>query len=154
MSGSLKPHGLQHARLPCPSLTSRVWSNSCPLSSWYYPTIQFSVTPFSSCHQSFPSIRIFFNELALHICWPKCWNFSIGPFNEYSGLISFRIDCIDLLAVQGTLKSLLQHHNLKASILQCLVFFVALIPHFYLTTRKTIALTIQIFVGKVMSYLS
>ena len=100
----------------------------------------------------FPSIRFFFsNESALLIRWPKYWNFSYSPSNEYSGLISLRIDWFDLLAVQGTLKSLLQHHSSKASILQCSAFFMIQFSHPYVTTGKTIALTIWTFVGKVMS---
>ena len=132
-----------------------VCSNSGPLSWWCCPTISFSVAPFSSCPQSFPAIRVFSNESVLHIWWPKFWNFSfiISPSNEYSGLISFRIDGFDLLTVQGTLKSLLQHHGSKASILQCLAFFMVQLSHPYMTTGKTIALTIQTFVGKVMSLL-
>ena len=103
----------------------------------------------------FPSIRVFSNESFLHIRWPKYWiiSFSISPSNEYSGLISFRIDWLDLLAVQGTLKSLLQHHSSKASILQCSVFFIVQLSHPYMITGKTIALTRQTFVGKVMSLL-
>ena len=103
----------------------------------------------------FPSIRIFCNESALHIRWPKCWSFSfsISPSNEYSGLTFFRIDWFDLLAVQETLKSLLQHHNLKASILQHSTFFMVQLSHQYMTTGKTIALTIWTFVSKVMSLL-
>ena len=103
----------------------------------------------------FPSIRIFSNESVLRIRWPKYWSFSfsISPFNEYSGLISFRIDWLDLLAVQGTLKSLLQHHSSKPSILQCSAFFRVQLSHPYLTTGKTIALTRRTFVGKVMSLL-
>ena len=101
----------------------------------------------------FPSIRVFSNESALHIRWPKYWSFSISPSNEYSGLISFRIDWFDLLAVQGTLRSLLQHHNLKASILQHTAFFMVQLSHLYMTTGKAIALTIQTFVGKVISLL-
>ena len=95
------------------------------------------------------------NELAFHIRWPKFWSlsFSISPFNEYSGLISFKIDKFDLLAVQGTLKSLLQHHNSKTSILQCSVFFMVQFSHPYMTAGKIIALTIWTFVGKVMSFL-
>ena len=101
----------------------------------------------------FPSIRIFSNESVLCIMWPKYWSFSfnISPSNEYTGLISFRMDWLDLLAVQGTLKSLLQHHSSKASILQCSAFFIVQISHLYMTTRKTIALTRWTFVGKVMS---
>ena len=103
----------------------------------------------------FPSIRVFSNESALHIRWPKYWSFSfsISPSNEYSGLISFRMDYLDLLAVQGTLKSLLQHHSSKASILWCSAFFRVQLSHPYMTTRKTIALTRLTFVGKVMSLL-
>ena len=103
----------------------------------------------------FPSIRVFFSESILHITWPKYWNFSfnIGPSNEYSGLISFRMDWLDLLAVQGTLKCLPQHHSSKASILQCSAFFIVQFSHPYMTTGKTIALTRLTFVGKVMSLL-
>ena len=103
----------------------------------------------------FTSIRVFSNELALGIRWPKYWsfNFSISPSNEYSGLISFRIDWFDLLAVEGTLKSLPPHHSSKASILQCSALFMVQLSHPYMTTGKTMALTIQAFVGKVMSML-
>ena len=99
----------------------------------------------------FPSVRVFSNESALHIRWPVYWRFSISPSNEYSGLIPFRIDWFDLLEVLGTLKSLLQHHDLKASILWCSAFFMVQFSHSYITTGKTIALTIQMFVSKVMS---
>ena len=101
----------------------------------------------------FPSIRVFSNGSVLHITWPKYWSFSfsIGPSNEYSGLISFRMDWLYLLAVQGTLKSLLQHHSTKASILQCLAFFMVQLSHPYMTTGKTIPLTRRTFVSKVMS---
>ena len=103
----------------------------------------------------FPRIRVFANESVLRIRWPKYWSFSfnISPPNEYSGLISFRIDWLDLLAVQGTLRSLLQHHSSKASILQCSAFFIVQPSHPYMTTGKTIALTKQTFVSKVMSLL-
>ena len=103
----------------------------------------------------FSSIRVFSNESALCIRWPKYWRFSfnISPSNEYSGLISFRMDWLDLLEVQGTLKSLLQYHSSKASILQCSAFFLVQLSHPYMTTGKTIALTRQTFVGKVMSLL-
>ena len=103
----------------------------------------------------FPSIRVFSNELDLHITWPKYWSysFSISPSYEYSGLISFRISWFDLLAVQGTLKGLLQHHNSKASILQHSVFLMVQLLHLYMTTENTITLTIWTFVGKVMSLL-
>ena len=103
----------------------------------------------------FPSIRVFYNESVLHITWPKYWSFSssISPAKEYSGLISFRMDWLDLLVVQGTLKSLLQHHSSKASILWCSACFIVQLSHAYMTTGKTIALTRQTFVGKVMSLL-
>ena len=106
-------------------------------------------------HSIFHSIRIFSSELALHIRWPKysSFSFSISPSNEYSGLISLRIDWFDFLAVQGTLKSLLYHHSLKASILQCSAFFMVQLSYLYMTTGKTIALTIWTFVIKVMSLL-
>ena len=103
----------------------------------------------------FPSIKVFSNESALHIRWPKYWSFSfsISPSNDYSGLISFRTDWFDLLTVQSTLKSLLQHHSSRASILWCSAFFMVQLSHSYTTTGKTIALTIQTFVSKVMSLL-
>ena len=103
----------------------------------------------------FPSIRIFSNESVFHIRWPKYWSFSffISPSNEYSELISFRIDWLDLLVVKGTLKSLLQHHSSKASILKCSAFFMEQLSHPYITTGKTISLTIRTFVGKVTSLL-
>ena len=103
----------------------------------------------------FPSIRVFFSELALHARWPKNWSFcfSISPSSEYTELISFRIHWLDLPAVQGTLKSLLQHHNLKASILQHSAFFMVQLSHVYMTTRKTTALTRWTFIGKIMSLL-
>ena len=239
MSDSLQPHGLQHARPPCPSPTPRAYSNSCPLSRWCHPTISSSVILFSSYLQSFPasksfqmsqffttmlvcipnlcqfssvqslsrvrlfatpwiaarqaslsitnsrsslrrtsiesvmpsshlilsspllpssifpSIKVFSSESALHIRWPKYWSFSfnISPFNEYSGLISFRMDWLDLLAVQGTLKSLLQHCSSKASILRHSAFFIVQLSHPYMTAGKTKALPRQTFVGKVMSLL-
>ena len=117
VSDSLWPHGLQHARLPCPSPTPGACSNSCPSSWWCHSTIS-SCCPLLLLPSIFPSIRVFSNESVLCIRWPKCWSFSfsISPSNEYPWLISFRIDWFDLLAVQGTLKSLLQHHSSKASI--------------------------------------
>ena len=154
MSNAVRPHGLQHARLPCPSLSPRACSNSCPLSQWCHPAISFS-GPLLLLPSIFHSIRVFSNEPALRIRWPKCWSFSfsISPSNEHPGLISFRMDWSDLLAVQGTLKSLLQHHSSKASILQCSAFFIVQLSHPYMTTGKTIALTRRTFVGKVMSLL-
>ena len=103
----------------------------------------------------FPSIRVFSNKSALHIRWPKYWSFrfNISPSNEHSGLISFRMDWLDLFTIQGTLKSLLQHQSSKASILQCSAFFTVQLSHPYMTTGKTIALTKRTFVGKVMSLL-
>ena len=152
MSNSLQPHGLQHPRLPPP--TPRAYSNSCPSSQWCHPTISFLIIPFSSCLQSFPSSGSF-------------------PMSQFfiSGGQSFRVSVLasvppvniqdwfplwctgDLLAVQWTLKSLLQHHSSKASILQCSAFFIVLHSHPYVTTGKTIALTGWTFIGKVMSLL-
>ena len=111
-SDSLRPHGLQHSRLSCPSPTPGACSDSHPLSQWCHPTISSSVIPFSSCIQSFPA-SVFSSESVLHIRWTKYWSFSfsISTSNEYSGLISFRIDWFNLLAVQRTLKSLFQHHD-------------------------------------------
>ena len=153
MSNSLRPHELQHPRLLCLSLSPWVCSNSCPLCQWYHPTISSSVIP-SPLALNFSQHQGFSNESALHVKWPKYWSlsFSISPSNEYSGLISFRMDWFDL-AVQGTLKSLLQHHNSEASVLQCLLFFMVQLSHLYMTTGKTIALTIPTFVSKVMSLL-
>ena len=151
VSNSLRPHEPQHARPPCPSPTPRV-----------YPNLSIeSVMPSNHlilCHpllllpSIFPSIRVFSNESALLIRWPKYWSFSfkISPSNE---LISFRMDWLDLLAVQGTLNSLLHHHSSKTSILRCSAFFIVQLSHPYMTTEKTIALTRQTFVDKVMSLL-
>ena len=150
---TLWPHGLQHARLSYPSPAPGAWSNSCPSGWWFHPTISSSVVPFSSYLQSFLSIRVFSNDSDLCIRWPKYWSFSISPSNGYSGLISFRMDWLDLLAVQGTLKSLLQQHSSKPSILQHSAFFMVQLSHAYMTTGKTIALTKQTFIGKVMSLL-
>ena len=113
---------LQHARLSCPSLSPKACSNSYPLSQWYHPIILSFFVPFSSFLQSFPASGSFLMSV-LRIRLPKYWSFSISPSNEYSGLISFRMDWLDLLAVQGTLKSLLQHHSSKASVLWCSAFF-------------------------------
>ena len=148
-------HGLEHSRLPCSSPSPRACSNSCPLSRWYHPTISSSVICFSSSLQVFPSIKVISNELALHIRWPKYWSFifSISPSDEYSGLISFRIDWFDLLAVQATLKSLLRLHSSKASVFRHSAFLTVQLSHPYMTTGKTIALTRWTFVGKVMSLL-
>ena len=155
MSDSLQLHGPQHARLPCPSPNPKVCLNSCPSSRWYHPTISFSVFPFASCLQSFPVLGSY--QMTQFIA---SGGQSIGVSastsvlpNEYSGLISFRIDWKDLLAVQGTLKSLLQHNSSKASILQHSAFFIVQLSHPYMITRKTIALTRQNFASKVMSLL-
>ena len=148
MFNSLWPHGLQHTRLPCPSPTPRTDSNSCLWSWWCHPTISTSVIPFSSHPQSFPASWSFQMSQFFCIRWPKYWSFSfnISPSSEYSGLISFRIDWWDLLAVQEILKHLFQHHGLKALILQCSAFFIVQLSHPYMTTGKTIALTRWTFV--------
>ena len=109
--------------------------------------------PFLLLPSIFPSIRVFSNESALHIRWPKYWSFTISPSNEHPGLIYFRMDCLDLLAVQGTLKSLLQYHNSKASILRHSAFFIVQLSHPYMTTGKTIALTRRTFVDKCLCFL-
>ena len=150
MSDSLRPHRLQHARLSCPSLIPRACSNSCPSSWWCHPTIS-SCHAFSSCLQSFPASASFPMSQFFTSCDQSTGAISLS--NEYSGLISFRMDWLDLLAVQGTLKSLLQHHTSKASILRHPSFFTVQLSHPYMTTGKTIALTSWTFVGKVMSLL-
>ena len=154
MSDSLRPHEPQHARAPCPSATRGL------------PKLMSieSVMPSNHlilCHlllllpSIFPNIRVFSNESALCIRWPKycSFSFSISPSNEHPGLISLRMDWLDLLAVQGTLKSFLQHHSSKASILLCSAFFIVQLSHPCVTTGKTIALTRWTFVDKVMSLL-
>ena len=140
MSNSLRSHELQHARSPCPSPTPGVHPDSRPSSQWCHPAISSSVVPFSSCPQIPPSIRVFFNESTLHMGWPKYWSFSFSiiPSKEIPGLISFRMNWLDLLAVQGTLKSLLQHHSSKASILWHSAFFTVQLSYPYMTTGKTI----------------
>ena len=153
VSSSLWPHGPQHIRLPYPLLSPGVCSNSCTWGRRCCLTISSSASHFSSCPQSFP-LSGYFSMSALHIRWPKYWSFSIRPSEECSGLTSFRIDWFDLLAVQGTCKSLLQHHNLKASVLWCSAFFMLQLSYLYMTIRNTIVLTIWTFVGKVMSLLS
>ena len=164
MSDVLWPHWLKHARLHCPSPTPRVCSNSCPLSRWCHPTISPSVVPFSFCFQSFPASRSFpmsqlftsgeqsIGASASASVIPKTeWIPNESKWiPKHSGLTSFRIDWFDLLAVQGTLKSLLQHHSSKASILWHSAFFIVQLSHPYMTTGKTIALTRCTFVGKVM----
>ena len=130
------PHGLQHARLLCPSSTPEACSNSCPLSWWCHPTILSSVIPFSSCLQSFPASGSF--PMSQFFA-SRGQSIGASASNEYSELISFRIDWLDLLAVQGTLGSLLQHHCSKASILQYSAFFMVQLSHPYRTTGKTIS---------------
>ena len=154
MSDSLQLHGLQYTSFPVHhQLLERPQAH-----------VHRVVMPSNNlilCHpllllpSVFPSIRVFSNESVLHIRWPKYWSFgfSISPSNEYSGLISFRMDWLDLLALQGTLKSILQHHSSKASILLCSDFFMVQVSHPYMTTGKTIALTRWTFVGKEMSLL-
>ena len=153
-SDSLRSHEAQHARLLCPTLPPWVCSNPQPLSQWCHPTISSSVA-LLLLPSIFPSIRVFSNESALHIKWPKyrSFSFTIIPSSEYSRLSSFRMDWLDVLAVQGTLRSLLQHHGLKASILQRSAFFMVQLSHPYLTTGKTTALNTWTFVCKVMSLL-
>ena len=149
MSNSLRPHGPL-----CLSPTPGVYSDSSPSSRWCHPTI-ILCRPLLLLPSIFPSIRVFSNESVLHIRWPNYWNYSvsISPSNKYSGLILFRIDWLDLHAVQGTLKSLLQHHSSKPSILLHLAFFIVQLSHPYVTTRKTTALTRWTLVGKVMPLL-
>ena len=145
MSTSLRSHGRQHARLLCLLLSTRDCSNSCPLSQCCCPLLFLP--------SIFPSIRVSSNESALHIRWPKYCSFSISPSNEYSGLIFFRIDWFGHLAVQGTLRSLLQHHSSRASTLRHSAFFMVQLSHPYMTIGRTIALTIGTLVSKVMSLL-
>ena len=152
MSDSLQPHGLQHTRLPSPSPSPGVCSNSWPLSWWCHPTILSLIVPFPYLH-SFPASGSFPMSQLFAFRWPeyRSFSFSISPSNEYSGLISFRINWFDLLAVQGTPKSLAQHYLSKASILWHSAVFIFQLSHAYMTTGKTIALTTWNFVGKVMS---
>ena len=151
MSDSLRPYGQQHAGPPCPSLCPGVCLDSCPLSWWCYLTISFSAPTFSFCLQSFPASGSFSSESALPTRWLKYWSFSfsVSPSNEYSGLISFRIDWFDLLTVQWTLRRLLQHQSSKVSILRCSAFFMIQLSHPYITTGKTIPVQ---FSHSVVSY--
>ena len=125
-----RPHGLQHTRLPCPSPTTRPYSSSLSIESLMPSNYLILCRPLLLPPSILPSIRVFSTESALRIRWPKYWSFSISPSNEYSGLISFGIDWFDLLAVQGTLKSL-QHHSSIASILWCSAFFVIQLSHLW-----------------------
>ena len=156
LSNALRPCGLQHTRLPCPSPSPGGCSNSCPLMSITHVQMVMPYNHLIQCHPLlllpliFPSIRVFSNKSAFCITWLKYWSFSISPFNQYSRLISFRIDWFDLLAVQGTLKSLFQHHSSKASILRHSTFFYGpTLTPIYMTIGKIIALTIWTFVSKV-----
>ena len=155
MSDSFWPHGLQHTRPACPSPTPGVYTHSSSIESVMPSNHLILCRPLILPPSTFPSIRVFSDESVLCIRWSKYWSFSfsISPSSEYSGLISFRMDWLDLLAVQGTLKSLLQHHSPKASILQHSAFFKVQLSHPYMTTGKTIALTRKTFNGKVMSLL-
>ena len=155
--------------LSCVQLFATPWTAACQASlsftiSWSLLKLKTLKSVMSSNHpilcrpllflpSIFPSIRIFSNELTLYVRWPKYWSFTISPSSEHSGLISFRIGWFDLFGVQGTLKNLLQHHCLKVSILWCSAFFMVQLSYLYMTTGKTIALTIRTFVGKVMSLL-
>ena len=155
VSNSLRPSEPKHARPPCPSPTPGVHPNPCPSSQWCHPTISSSIIPFFSCPQSFPASGSFqMSQLFTSGGSKYCrFSFNISPSNEHPGLISFRMDLLDLLAVQGTLKSLIQHHSSKTSILQCSAFFIVQLSHPHMTTGKTIALTRWTFVDKVISLL-
>ena len=147
MSNSLWPHGLQHTRLPCPSPTPRAYSNSCLLSWWCHPTSHPLSSPSPPTFNLSQHQGLFKWVSSLHQVAKKYWSFSfsLSPSSEYSGLISFRMDWFDLLAVQGTLKTLLQHHSSEASILRHSAFFTVQLSHPYMTTRKTVALTRRTF---------
>ena len=156
MSNSLWPHESQHARSPCPSPTPGVYPNSSPSSRWCHSAVSSSVVPFSSCPQSLPESGSF--PMSQLFAWGGqstgvSASASVLPMNKHSGLISFRRDWLDLLAVQGTLKSLLQHHSSKESILRRSAFFTVQLSYPYMTTGKNIALTRRTFVDKVMSLL-
>ena len=168
MSDSLRPHKPQHTRPPCPSPTPGVHHQlpESTANSWSPPKPMSIESVIPSHHlifccpllllpSVFPNIRVFSNELALHIRWPKYWSFSfnISPSDEHPGPISLRMDWLDFFGVQGTLKSLLQHHSSKASILRLSAFFIVQLSHPYMTTGKTIALTRWIFVDKIRSLL-
>ena len=154
MSDYLWPHRLQHDRPSCPTWTPRVYSNSCPLSQWCHPNISSSVVSFSPHLQSFQHEGLFKSVSSLHQV-TKVLEFQLQhyPSKEHPGLISFRMNWLDLLAVQGALKSLLQHHSSKTSILQHSAFFMVQLSYPYMTTGITIALTRRTFIGKVMSVL-
>ena len=154
MSDTLRPHGLQYARFPFPSPAPGAYSNSC-LSSQWSPSNHLIL-----CHplllpSIFPSIRVFSNESVLHIRWPKYWSFSfnISPSDDSSWLIYFRMDWLDLLVVQGTFKSLLQHHSSKASIHWHSAFFMVLLSHLYMTTGKNVAFTLTYGMSNLSLYI-
>ena len=155
MSDSLRPHGTAARQASLSITNSQSLSNPMPIVSVMPFNHLILRRPLLLLPSIFPSIRVLSNESALCIKWPKYWSFSfnISPSNEHPGLISLGMDWLDLLAVQGTLKSLVQHHSLKASILQHSAFFIVQLSHSYMTTGKTIALTRRTFVGKVMSLL-
>ena len=155
MFNSLRPHGLKHTQLPCSSPTPRAHSKLMSIESVMPSDHLILCSPLLLLLSIFPSIIIFLNESVLCIRCPKYWSFSfnISPSNEYSGLTSFKMDWLDLLAVQETLKRLLQYYSSTASIFRCSAFFIVQLSHLYMTTGKTIALTRWTFVGKVMSLL-
>ena len=155
MSSSLQPRGLQHPRVSLPSLSPKSLLKFMSIELVMLSNHLILCRPLLLLPLVYPSIRVYSNKLAVCVRWPKCWSFSfsISPFSEYSGLISFSIDWFDLLAVQGTLKSLLQHHNSKASVLCHSAFFMVQHSHLYMTTGKTVALTMWTFVSKVISLL-
>ena len=157
MSHSLWPHGLQHTRLPCPSPSPRVYSNSCPSSRWWHPTISPSVVPFSSCPQSFPALGSFlmsqlFASGGQRIGISFSFTFSIRPSNNIQDWFPFRLTGVISLQSKGLWEQSSPTHSSKESILWCLVFFMVQLSHPYITTKKTIALTRQTFAGKVMSH--
>ena len=147
MSNSLRPHGLQHARYPCPSPTPKSLLKLMSIESVMPSNHLILCHPLLLPPSIFPSIRVFSNESTLCMRWPKYWSFSfsISPSNEHPGLVSFRMDWLDLLAIQWTLKSRLQHHSSEPSILQRSAFFTVQLSHSYMTTGKTIALTRRTF---------
>ena len=155
MSNSLQPHEPQHTRPPCPSQTPRVHLQPMSIVSVMPSNHLILCRPLLLLASIFPNIRVFSKESVLRIRWPKYWSFSfnISHSREHPGLISFRMDCLDLFAVKGTLKSLFQHHSSKASILRHSAVFIIQLSHSYVTTGKTIALTRWTFLDKVMSLL-
>ena len=153
MSNSLQLRGLQHTRLPVLQTVSRSLLKLMSIELVMPSNHLILCHPLLLLPSILPSIRVFSSESSLHIRWPESWSFSISPSNEYSWLISFRVDWFDLLVVQGTLKSLLQHHSSKASVLRFSAFFMVQLSHPYVTTGKSIAFTMQTFVSRVMSLL-